>query len=104
MAGGAQVVEGMLKPDGTLELHESIRLPPGQVRVTVEAVRGPERREDWWSYLQHARAELEAGGATFSTGEEIDRFIEQLRSDHAPDDPPSCAPDSPERHRGDEPC
>jgi len=77
-----QVVEGRLRPDGTLELSETIHLPRGQVRVTVEAVGGPDRpAEDWWSYLQRARAELEATGATFSTGPEINQYIEKLRSD-----------------------
>jgi len=87
MTSSTQVVDGMLKPDGTLELHESLRLPPGQVRVTVEAVQGQgPPTTDWWSYLERARAELEAEGATFSTGEEINRYIEELRSDRGPAD------------------
>jgi len=31
------VVEGQLKPDGTLQLDGKVALPPGRVRVTVEA-------------------------------------------------------------------
>jgi hypothetical protein len=105
MTNATQVIGGMLKPDGTLELREPIRLPPGQVRVTVEAVSEPERQaEDWWSYLTRARAELEAAGATFSTGEEINQYIEQLRSDSEPIDAVSRGQECRERHRGDEPC
>ena len=36
---------------------------------------------DWWAYLQRARAELEASGATFTAGEEIQRYIDQLRGE-----------------------
>ena len=87
MTSPTQVVEGMIKPDGTLELHESIRLPPGQVRVTVEAKIPPEPpAEDWWSDLERARAELEAEGAMFSIGEEINQYIERLRCDREPAD------------------
>jgi hypothetical protein len=32
------VVEGRLRPDGTLELDDKVALPPGPVRVTVELV------------------------------------------------------------------
>ena len=105
MTGATQLVEGMIKPDGTMELRESIRLPPGQVRVTVEAVTSPERpTEDWWSYLEHARAELEAQGAMFSTGEEINQYIEQLRSDRGSDVASSDQHEHPERYRDDLPC
>jgi hypothetical protein len=36
---------------------------------------------DWWEYLQRARAELEASGATFTPGEEIRHYVEQLRGE-----------------------
>ena len=36
--------------------------------------------EDWWQYLQQARAELEATGHRFRPKEEIDADIESLRS------------------------
>ena len=41
---------------------------------------------DWWDYLQRARAELEAAGATFSSGEEIQSYIKQLRGEPDPGD------------------
>jgi hypothetical protein len=37
-------------------------------------------QEDWWQYLQRARAELEQLGHHFSTGEQINAYIEDLRS------------------------
>ena len=33
------VLEGFLKPDGTLELRSRPALPPGRVRVTLEAIK-----------------------------------------------------------------
>jgi hypothetical protein len=36
---------------------------------------------DWWEYLQRARAELEAAGATFTTGEAIQSYVAQLRGE-----------------------
>jgi hypothetical protein len=75
------VVRGTLKPDGTLELEERPGLPAGPVEVIVRSL--PEARagaEDWWQYLQRARAELEALGHRFSTGQEVNAYIEDLRS------------------------
>jgi hypothetical protein len=45
------VLEGVLKPDGTLELWSQPALPPGRVRVTLEATTAtgsmlPELRPD----------------------------------------------------------
>src|SRR5437764_14088349 len=73
------VVEGTLKPDGTLELDGKVNLPPGRVRVTVQLVPAA-AQEDWWQYLQRSRAELEASGHGFRTREEIDAEREDFRS------------------------
>jgi hypothetical protein len=79
-------VQGTLKPDGTLELKEAPALPPGPVEVLVRslsvAVNG---EENWWDYLQRARAELLAQGHTFRSKAEIDadrdrhRELDQVR-------------------------
>jgi hypothetical protein len=37
-------------------------------------------QEDWWQYLQRARAEIEASGAKFRTEEEIEAEREDFRS------------------------
>jgi hypothetical protein len=37
-------------------------------------------QEDWWQYLQRARAEIEASGAKFRTAEEIEAEHEDFRS------------------------
>ena len=67
------LVQGTLRPDGTLELIETPALPAGPVEVLIRAqplANGTV--ETWWQYLQHARAELLAQGHTFREREEID--------------------------------
>ena len=61
MSLNESVIEGTLKPDGTLELDQKPNLPPGRVKVTVQT-------EDWLSYLKRCRAELESSAATSSGG------------------------------------
>jgi hypothetical protein len=81
MNAAENVVHGLVKSDGSLELDEKLRLPAGRVQVTVQSVmesRAP--KEDWWDYLQRARAEIEASGAGFRTAEEIDAEHEDFRS------------------------
>ncbi len=75
------VIEGTLKPDGTLELDEKPNLPPGRVQVQVQSAVVP-AQEDWWQYLQRCRAELKASGATFRRGVDIAAEVEQIRGEH----------------------
>src|SRR5207247_1285561 len=57
------VVQGAIKPDGSLELAERLSLPPGPVQITIQPMpAAPPGQEDWWQFLQRARAELEAMG------------------------------------------
>lgn len=82
----AFTTEGQLLPDGTLDLSAAPPFKSGPVEVTVRPLtKSNEPKEDWWEYLQRARAELEALGHRFSTKEEIDAYIEDLRRDR--DDP-----------------
>ena len=75
------VVHGTLKPDGTLELLEKPAIPVGPVEIVIRALRvGRAGEEDWWQFLQRVRGELEAAGHQFSTGEEINAHLEDLRS------------------------
>lgn len=81
MSASGVTVRGTLKPDGTLELDEKLNLPAGRVQVTVQpltATAAP--AEDWWEYLQRARAEREASGYPFMTEQEGQAYIEDLRS------------------------
>jgi hypothetical protein len=76
------VVEGTLKADGSLELAEKFGLPPGRVRVTIEVLHEPgSSGEDWFEYLQRARAERESAVAGFRTRDEIDTEIDAMRDE-----------------------
>jgi hypothetical protein len=67
------LMQGTLRPDGTVLLAQAPPLPAGPVEVLIRVIpdSGPPG-ETWWEYLQRARAELLAKGQTFRTKEEID--------------------------------
>lgn len=81
------IVQGTLKPDGTLELDEKPNLPPGRVQVTVAStVVSPGVKEDLWTLLERIWAERKAMGLKPRTREEIDADVQALRDeleDHA---------------------
>jgi hypothetical protein len=75
------VVQGTVQPDGTLVLDERLQLPTGRVQVTVQPLAtSVPGGEDWWQFLQRARAELEKAGQGFRTQEEIEAEREDFRS------------------------
>jgi hypothetical protein len=80
------LVQGTLKPDGTLELDEKPPLPAGPVEVLIRSqLQVGGEKESWWEYLQRARQELLAQGKSFRSKAEIDadrdreRNAEELR-------------------------
>ena len=76
------VVEGTLKPDGSLELDERPKLPPGRVQVILTALRGTEQAsEDVWTVLERIWAERSALGLQGRTREEIDADVQALRDE-----------------------
>lgn len=68
------IVEGTIQPDGSLVLDQKPSLPPGRVRVVVQA-------EDWWSYLQRYRREVDQAGAPFRSARQIEFEVEQIRGE-----------------------
>ena len=76
------VVEGMLKPVGSLEVAQKLGLPPGRVRVTIEMLNEHVSPGGaWFAYLQAARADRESAGVTFRTKEQIDTEINTMRDE-----------------------
>lgn len=74
------IVAGTLKPDGTLELDQKPKLPPGRVTVVLRQQPEPAPpKENWWQYLQRIRAEREASGYPFMNEEEMKAYLEWLR-------------------------
>jgi hypothetical protein len=72
-----EVLRGILKSDGSLELEGKPNLPAGPVRVTVESL--PEQRESVWTILERIWEERKASGVIPRSREEIDAEIEQMR-------------------------
>lgn len=81
MNATAVTVQGVVKPDGTLEVAGPVSLPAGPVQVQVQPA-SPPTQEDWWQFLQRCRAELEATGATFRRGVDIAGDIDRIRGEH----------------------
>jgi hypothetical protein len=73
---------GTLRADGTLALDQAPNLPPGRVRVILQAIPDSAASgEDWWQYLRRARQELEGMGYPFFNEEGVSAWIEELRAD-----------------------
>lgn len=79
--GKQVVVNGELKPDGSLELEQTPALPAGRVRVTVESMAEPSRPERFWAMMGAIWADLSANGRTPRTREAIDAEINALRDE-----------------------
>ena len=74
------VVQGTLKPDGTLELDQIPNLEPGRVTDVLQRAAEPALAEEgWWPYLQRIRAEREAAGYPFMNEAEMNAYIEWMR-------------------------
>jgi hypothetical protein len=87
MSRSEVILEGTLKPDGTLELDQKPSLSPGRVTVVLRPVSQPiSPQEDWFQHLQRIRAEREASGYPFMSEEETNAHIEWLREGDRIDD------------------
>lgn len=70
--GTKVVVQGTLKPDGTLELDEKPNLPPGRVQVTVQPVAAGEAAEEFRERMKTLWANQRARGHVARTMEEVE--------------------------------
>jgi hypothetical protein len=81
------MVEGTLKPDGTLELDQKPNLSPGRVQVVLRsATEAPPPQEDWFQFMQKARKKLEEAGCHFLDEQEMQARIAWLREGDRIDD------------------
>jgi hypothetical protein len=78
---GAVVIEGTVKPDGTLEVSQKVDLPAGRVHVTVEPVDELVQPDRFWKMMESIWAAQLASGRSPRTREEIDAEIEALRDE-----------------------
>lgn len=75
-----QVLRGILKSDGSLELVDAPNLPSGPVEVVLRSLTSS-GRENWWEYLQRVRMEAEASGSRFRSRDEIEAERESFRDE-----------------------
>src|SRR5262245_23860907 len=73
-------IQGTLREDGTLVLDQKPNLPPGRVRVTVQAVL-EYKQTDIWQFFQRIKAEREELVGTPPSPEEIDAYLATMRDD-----------------------
>jgi hypothetical protein len=66
-----EVIDGVLEPDGTLRLSHQPQLPPGPVRVSIQAI-GPTRpQRTLASVIQEIAADQRSRGYSGRTAEEL---------------------------------
>jgi hypothetical protein len=80
MATSALEILGTLRPDGTLVLDEKPNLPPGRVRVTLQAV-PDDKPTEIGQFFERLHADMAAKGHRFRTAEEIDADLAQRQRD-----------------------
>ena len=80
MSANIEVVRGLVRDDGTLEVSGKLGVTPGPVEVTIRAVPAT-KGEDLLALLARIRAEQEASGHVPRTAEEIDAEVRQMRDE-----------------------
>jgi hypothetical protein len=75
------VVEGTLKPDGTLELDSKLNLPPGRVQLIVQPLPELPKDDPFWQMMQRIWAARAAAGLSPRGTEEVEtrrRSVEEV--------------------------
>jgi hypothetical protein len=81
MSATGIVVEGRVRPDGTLEVSEKVNLPAGPVHVTVQPVDQLVQPDRFWGMMESIWADHRVCGRPARTREEIDAEIAALRDE-----------------------
>lgn len=75
------VVQGTLKSDGTLELSQPVNLPPGEVRVIVQALTSSPAGENALAVLEQIWAERRKVSMQGRNAAQIDADIQAMRDE-----------------------
>jgi hypothetical protein len=81
MSATTVVLQGTVKPDGTLELEGKVPLPPGKVSVTLQSVPYSQETDPLFVLLRGIWAGREAAGIQPRTREEVDADLEAVRDE-----------------------
>ena len=75
------VVEGTLKPDGSLELDSKLNLPPGRVQLIVQPLPELPKDDPFWQMMQRIWAARTAAELTPRGTEDVEAQRRALRED-----------------------
>jgi hypothetical protein len=77
----AVVIQGVVKPDGTLELQEKVTLPAGPVQVTVLPLPALPKDDPFWQMMQRIWNGQKARGHVPRSVEEVEAERRALREE-----------------------
>lgn len=75
------VVEGTIKPDGTLELQVKVNLPAGKVQVTMVPMPELPRDDPFWGLMQRIWAGQKARGHVPRGAEDVEAERQAVRDE-----------------------
>ncbi|MGH7169187.1 MAG: hypothetical protein ACRELG_02775 [Gemmataceae bacterium] len=75
------VIQGVVKPDGTLELQEKVNLPEERVQVTVTPLPELPKDDPFWQMMQGIWAGQKARGHVPRSAEEVESERRALRAE-----------------------
>ena len=83
MSTNTVVIQGLVRPDGTLELEGKVPLPAGKVSVTLQPIPYSQETDPFFVMLRGIWAARERAGKPSRTGEEAQAALRRLRDDVA---------------------
>ena len=75
------VVDGTLKPDGSLELDSKLDLPPGRVQLIVQPLPDLPTDDPFWQMMDRIWADRKAAELTARSTDEVESRRRVLRGD-----------------------
>ncbi len=81
MSSPTVVVEGTIKPDGTLELQEKVNLPAGKVQVTMVPMPELPRDDPFWGLMESIWAGQKARGHVPRGAEDVEAARQAVRDE-----------------------
>ncbi|HYT90794.1 MAG TPA: hypothetical protein VEL76_18945 [Gemmataceae bacterium] len=81
MSLSAIVIQGIVKPDGTLELEGKVPLPAGKVQVTLEPLSLVPQDHPFWKLLQDIWTARQEAGLQPRSAAEIEAERQRFRDE-----------------------
>lgn len=81
MSANTVVIQGVVKPDGTLELEGKLSLNPGKVQVTIVSIPPEFDEHPFWKIMREIWAGQQARGHVPRSVEEVEAERREFRED-----------------------